>query len=48
LVRKVLTSWNFYKYLVGRDGKLIDSYSSITTPDSASLLGDVKKALAQR
>ena len=40
--------WNFYKYLVGRDGKLIESYSSITTPDSASLLGDVKKALAQR
>jgi len=40
--------WNFYKYLVGRDGKLIDSYSSITTPDSASLLSDVKKALAQR
>ena len=40
--------WNFYKYLVGRDGKLIDSYSSITTPDSASLVGDVKKALAQR
>ena len=40
--------WNFYKYLVGRDGKLIDSYSSITTPDSASLISDVKKALAQR
>ncbi len=40
--------WNFYKYLVGRDGKLIDSYSSMTAPDSASLLSDVKKALAQR
>jgi glutathione peroxidase len=40
--------WNFYKYLVGRDGKLIDSYSSITAPDSGALLTDVKKALAQR
>jgi len=40
--------WNFYKYLVGRDGKLIDSYSSITAPDSGALLSDVKKALAQR
>jgi len=40
--------WNFYKYLVGRDGKLIDSYSSMTAPDSGSLVSDVKKALAQR
>ena len=40
--------WNFYKYLIGRDGKLIDSYSSITAPDSGALVSDVKKALAQR
>ena len=40
--------WNFYKYLVGRDGKLIYSYSSITTPESSVLLSEVKKALAQR
>jgi len=40
--------WNFYKYLIGRDGKLIDSYSSITKPDSGTLVGDIKKALAQR
>ena len=40
--------WNFYKYLVGRNGKLIDSYSSMTKPDSGALVGDIKKALAQR
>ena len=40
--------WNFYKYLVGRDGKLIDSYSSMTSPDGSSIVSDVKKALAQR
>ena len=40
--------WNFYKYLVGRDGKLIDSYSSMTAPDSGALVRDVKRALAQR
>jgi len=40
--------WNFYKYLIGRDGKLIDSYSSMTKPDSGALVGDIKKALAQR
>jgi glutathione peroxidase len=40
--------WNFYKYLVGRDGKLIDSYSSMTSPDGNAIVSDVKKALAQR
>jgi glutathione peroxidase len=38
--------WNFYKYLIGRDGKLIASYSSMTAPESSALVGDVKKALA--
>ena len=40
--------WNFYKYLIGRDGKLIDSYSSMTTPDSRSLLADIEKSLKAR
>jgi glutathione peroxidase len=40
--------WNFYKYLVGRDGKLIESYSSMTSPDGSAIVSDVKKALAQR
>ena len=37
--------WNFYKYLIGRDGKLVDSYSSMTTPDSRSLISAIDKAL---
>ena len=37
--------WNFYKYLIGRDGQLIDSYSSMTTPDSRSLISAIDKAL---
>ena len=40
--------WNFYKYLIGRDGKFIDSYASITTPQSSRITGDIKKALAQQ
>ena len=39
--------WNFYKYLVGRDGQVIDSYSSLTAPDNAGLVRAVEKALAQ-
>ena len=40
--------WNFYKYLVGRDGKLIDSYSSMTEPDSRSLTAAMERALRSR
>ena len=40
--------WNFYKYLIGRDGKLIDSYSSMTEPDSRSLTGAIERALQAR
>ena len=37
--------WNFYKYLIGRDGQLIDSYSSMTAPDSRSLVSAIEKSL---
>lgn len=38
--------WNFYKYLIGRDGKLVDSYNSMTSPESKSLVQAVEKSLA--
>jgi glutathione peroxidase len=37
--------WNFYKYLIGRDGRLIDSYNSMTEPDSKKLISAIEKAL---
>lgn len=37
--------WNFYKYLVGRNGQVIDSYSSLTAPDDRDLVRDIEKAL---
>jgi glutathione peroxidase len=40
--------WNFYKYLIGRDGKLIDSYSSMTSPESKSLVQAIEKSLAMK
>ena len=38
--------WNFHKYLLGRDGKLVDHYSSMTSPDSKSLIGAIEQQLA--
>lgn len=40
--------WNFYKYLIDRKGRVIESYSSLTTPDNSQLQADIKRALAQR
>jgi glutathione peroxidase len=39
--------WNFHKYLVGRDGKLIEAYGSRTEPMSAELRQAVEGALAK-
>jgi glutathione peroxidase len=40
--------WNFYKYLVGRDGKVVAQYSSLTTPDDAALVRAIEEQLARR
>jgi glutathione peroxidase len=40
--------WNFHKYLVGRDGKVIASYTSMTAPDDAQLVRDIEKQLAAK
>ncbi len=37
--------WNFYKYLIDRNGKIIDSYSSFTSPSSRSLISDIESLL---
>lgn len=38
-------TWNFTKYLVGRDGKVIARFSPKTTPDDADLRAAILKAL---
>jgi glutathione peroxidase len=40
--------WNFYKYLVGRNGQVIDSYNSMTSPEDADLVAEIEKQLAAK
>jgi glutathione peroxidase len=40
-------SWNFNKYLVGRDGKVIAHYPSKVTPDNAELAKAIEAELAK-
>jgi glutathione peroxidase len=37
--------WNFHKYLIGRDGRLIASYGSKVTPDDPQIVAAIEKAL---
>ncbi|HWV14762.1 MAG TPA: glutathione peroxidase [Cellvibrio sp.] len=39
--------WNFYKYLLGKDGKVIQHFGSITGPDSGKLKKAIEQALAE-
>jgi glutathione peroxidase len=40
-----LPSWNFAKYLVGKDGKVVKFYKSGVKPDDAGLRKDIEAAL---
>jgi glutathione peroxidase len=40
-----LPGWNFSKYVIGKDGKVVAFFPSKTTPDSAELRSAIEKAL---
>ena len=40
-------SWNFEKFLVGRDGTLIDRWSTQTEPDDADIIAAIEAALQE-
>jgi glutathione peroxidase len=39
--------WNFHKYLVGRDGQLLRSFSTRLSPSSAEITSWIEKAIEQ-
>lgn len=41
-------SWNFEKFLIGRDGQVIDRYNSMTKPDSNSVAKAIEDALLKK
>jgi glutathione peroxidase len=40
-------SWNFEKFLIGRDGQLVARFSPRTKPDDAELIAAIEKELAK-
>lgn len=48
LIEKTKTTpkWNFYKYLIDRDGNVVNSFSSMVKPESKSITNEIEKLLA--
>lgn len=40
--------WNFHKYLIGRDGRLVASWGSRTPPDDPAIVSAIERALGAR
>ncbi len=40
--------WNFTKFLVDRDGKLVGRFEPKTKPDDAAVIAAIEKALAAK
>ena len=45
---KSAPKWNFHKYLIDRNGKVVESFWSTVAPDNSRLVGAIEKALEQK
>ena len=40
-----IPKWNFHKIIIGRNGKVVDTYASITNPSSKKFISAIEKAI---
>jgi glutathione peroxidase len=40
-----IPKWNFHKIIIGKDGKIVDTFASITKPTSKKFISSIEKAL---
>ena len=43
--KSAIPKWNFHKIIIGKDGKVIDTFASITNPSSSKFIKVIEKAL---
>ena len=50
LIAKTVTTpkWNFYKYLIDRNGNVVDAFGSVTKPTSSSITNQIEKLLEEK
>ena len=42
--RSAVPKWNFHKIIIGKDGKIVDTFASITNPSSKKFIESIEKA----
>ena len=45
--KAAIPKWNFHKIIVSKDGKIFDTFSSMTNPNSKKFIKSIEKALSQ-
>jgi len=43
--KKAIPKWNFHKIIVGKDGKIVDTFASITNPSSKKFIKALEKSI---
>ena len=43
--KSAIPKWNFHKIIIGKNGKVVDTFASITSPSSKRFISAIKKAL---
>ena len=43
--KSAVPKWNFHKIIIGKDGKVFDTFASITNPSSRKFVSSIEKAL---
>ncbi len=47
-VKKNFPIWNFQKYLIDRNGNVVDYFAPTTTPESDKIAEKIEKCLAEK
>ena len=43
--KSAIPKWNFHKIIIGKNGKVVDTFSSITNPSSKKFLSSIEKEI---
>ena len=43
--KSAIPKWNFHKIIIGKNGKVVDTFASITNPSSKKFIKSIEKAL---
>ena len=43
--KSAIPKWNFHKIIIGKDGKILDTFASMTNPSSKKFIKSIEKAL---